>query len=85
MTDSPNKGFRRRFWDILCDYDHLVKLVLAMSVLMMVMLALAARGISTDSSAFVVLVIDLVFLVPMFVLAIAALVRCNRRDPDDWF
>lgn len=78
-------GFRTRFWDVVCEYDELVKAALSIDVVLLLALVLASPGIERGSASFIILVFNVALLVPLFLVTLSILLGCRRRDRPDRF
>jgi hypothetical protein len=77
---TPEEEFRRRFWDILCDYEDYLKAAVAINGLLLALLLLASPGIEPGSGSFVVLTIDLFILLPLLAVTLFLVWRCGNRE-----
>jgi uncharacterized membrane protein len=83
--EDAAEEFRRRFWNNLCEYDDYLKAAVMINLLLIALLALASPGIARESTAFVVLIVDLVILVPLIVVTVYLAWRCRNRQPEQRF
>jgi len=77
--------FRRRFWDVICEYDDYLMVAMAINLGLLILLLLATPGISRGSSAFVVVVIDFLVLGPLIVVSVYLVWRCRNRTRERRF
>lgn len=80
-----NDGFWIRFWDVVCDYDELLKGALSIDAVLLLALLLASPGIERGSASFVILVLNVALLVPLLFVTLYLLLWCRRRDRPERF
>lgn len=79
------ESFRKRFWDVVCEYEALVKLAMGINVTILVLLLIAVPGIRPGTAEYVILIVDFVILAPLLVLTGFVLYRCSRYQPGTRF
>lgn len=77
--------FKERFWDVICEYDMLLKVGLSLSIMLLILLLIVTPWIPRDSPGFIILVLDLVLLVPLIGFLIYLIWRCRSRERRDRF
>lgn len=80
-----DRTFGQRFWENVCEYKHLLWTLLAINVLFVVALLFASAGIERGSASYVILVLDFVLLVPVSLLSIYLVWRCENYIRTDHF
>ena len=82
---GSRSDFWRQFWDIVCDYDDLMKVGLGALFLLGSLLLLALPGIPRGSSSFVILIMNLTILVPLIGVMLILIWRCQHRTRERRF
>jgi len=68
-----------RFWDIVCDYQTVLKGAIGVYAILLVLLVLALPGIERGTGSFVILVVDFVLLGVAFAVTAGLAWKCARR------
>lgn len=77
--------FRERFWDVMCDYQDLLKIALSLCVMLLILVVIVIPWIPRDSPGYVVLVIDIVLLIPLIAFLLYLIWRCRTRTRKERF
>lgn len=80
-----NDGVWIRFWDVVCDYDELLKAAMSIDAVLLLALLLASPGIERGSASFVILVFNVAVLVPLLAVTLYLILRCRRRERPERF
>lgn len=83
MTEEP--PFRTRFWNVICQYEFLIRFGLAVDVTILIFLIIASFGVDPTDSGYYILVVDFVILVPLLGVTLFVLYRCSRHTAGSRF
>lgn len=69
-----------RFWDVVCEYQYAMRLLVAILVMMTALLAFAFPFLEPGTGAYVIALIDVVLLVFAFLVVGGVTLGCARRE-----
>lgn len=70
-----------RFWDAACEYQHAMRLLVAILVVMTLLLAFAFPFLEPGTGAYAIAIVDIALLVVAFLVVGGVTLGCARREP----
>lgn len=77
MTDRD--GMKERFWDLVFDYRHLVRILFYLDVILLVMIGFASLFVMPGTDAYIITIIDSGLLLVVLVVIIGLLWGSSNR------
>jgi len=65
------------FWDVICDYEGIIRAALSINLFLILLGLLAVPGVERGTASFVILVVDFVLLIPLFLVTLFLYWRCR--------
>jgi hypothetical protein len=80
-----NGDFRDEFWAVVCDFETVILAALGIDAFLLLLGLVSVFGVERGSASFVILVVDLVLLVPLFFVTLFLYWRCRTFTAEERF
>lgn len=70
------ENFRKEFWILLCSFKRALRVLFILVTILLVLTVIALVGVDPDSASFLVVLLDLAVLLPLWVVIGVVLRKC---------